>query len=550
MKASWSSGSRVLLLTVSGLPAFAGLLTALWSGADAAAMRRVFATPGIEMSIASALWTGIIATAIALALAHLAVALAATGGWRRSLNNLALPMLAMPHLAVGIGLVLVIAPSGLLMRLLSPWATGLSLPPDWQTVQDPFGLSLIAGLVIKETCFLLLVLYAAQAQVPAGRLLQQARTLGYGRIKGWLVAVAPLLQRQIRLPLSAVLVFGVTNVELAIPLGPGLPPTFPVLLWQWFTDPDPQIHAQAYAGSLLLFALTLAVLGGTALSGAAVRRAWQRWAAGGARGVREHGVRRAISVKLAALWITGMLVIVAIVLRAASGTWRFPAVLQTGDAFAAWQALLPAARDVAPLTLGLGLATAVTALLLVLPAAESVHRDDRARLRIGRLLFLPLLLPQMTFLFGVQVLLAWLHIDGRFVAVLLCHVIFALPYLWGLVAPARAAIDPRLANVARTLGASRRRTWWTVTAPLLARTGIVAMALAFSVSVALYLPTMFAGAGRVATAATEAAAAAASGSLRLASMHAILLAVLPFIAFAIAYITGALLFRERRGVPH
>ncbi len=295
--------------------------------------------------------------------------------------------------------------------------------------------------------------------------------------------------------------------------------------------------------------MTLAVLGFAALSGGIVRRAWRRWAASGARAVRERGVRRAISIKLAALWVTGMLAIGAIVLRAASGTWRFPAVLPTGEALAAWQSLLPAAHDVAPLTFGLGLATAVAGLLLVLPAAESVHRDNRARQQIGGLLFLPLLLPQITFLFGVQVLLAWLHIDGTFVAVLLCHVIFALPYLWGLIAPARAAIDPRLANVARALGASRLRTWLTVTAPLLARTGIVAMALAFSVSVALYLPTMFAGAGRVATAATEAAAAAASGSLRLASMHAILLTVLPFTAFAIAYVSSALLFRRRRGVP-
>jgi len=549
MNAAWPSASRALLLAVSGVPAVAGLLAALWSGADAAAIRRVFATPGIELSIASALWSGIIATAIALVLAHVAVALAATGGWRRTLNSLALPLLAMPHLAVGIGLVLVLAPSGLLMRLVSPWASGLSMPPDWQTVQDPFGLSLIAGLVIKETCFLLLVLYAAMSQVPAERLLQQARTLGYGRIKAWLVAVAPLLQSQIRLPLAAVLVFGMTNVELAIPLGPGLPPTFPVLLWQWFTDPDPQIHAQAYAGSLLLFALTLVVLGAAALSGAVVRRAWQRWAASGGRAVRERGVRRALAFKLGALWVAGMLAIGAIILRAASGTWRFPAVLPTGEALAAWQALLPAARDVAPLTLGLGLATAVAGLLLVLPAAESVHRDRRARQQIGSLLFLPLLLPQITFLFGVQVLLASLLIDGTFVAVLLTHLIFALPYLWGLVAPARAAIDPRLADVARTLGASRQRTWWRVTAPLLTRTGIVAMALAFSVSVALYLPTMFAGAGRIATAATEAAAAAASGSLRLASMHAILLTVLPFTAFATAYASSALLFRRRRGVP-
>ena len=195
------------------------------------------------------------ATAIALCLAHLAVAMAVSGNWRTRLNALTLPVLAMPHLAIGIGLALLLAPSGVLLRLISPWATGFELPPDWLIVQDPAALALIGGLVLKETCFLIMALMAALAQVPAATLQPQAQTLGYGALKGWLIAVAPLLQRQIRLPLAAVLVFGISNVELAIPLGPDLPPTFPVMLWRWFTDPDPTIHAQAYAGTLLLLAV-------------------------------------------------------------------------------------------------------------------------------------------------------------------------------------------------------------------------------------------------------------------------------------------------------
>jgi putative thiamine transport system permease protein len=187
--------------------------------------------------------------------------------------------------------------------------------------------------------------------------------------------------------------------------------------------------------------------------------------------------------------------------------------------------------------------------ILVLPAAEQLRHDNASRLKLGSWLFLPLLLPQMTFLFGLQVLLAYLGLDGTFPAVLWSHLIFALPYLWGMLAPARAAIDPRYLAVARTLGASPARAWLTLTVPLMLRSMLLAMALAFSVSIALYLPTLFAGAGRIATAATEAAAAAGSGTLRLASVHAILLAVLPLAAFAAAYAAGAAVFRSRREVP-
>jgi len=538
-----------ILVAVSAVPTIAGLAAALWFGADAGAFSRVLGTPGVGLSIASSIWSGAIATVLSLLLAHLAVGLAVSGGWRARLNAFTLPLLAMPHLAVGIGLALLLAPSGVLMRLLSPWATGFDLPPDWLTVQDPAALSLIAGLVLKETCFLIMALMAALTQVPSARLQLQARTLGYGPLKSWMTAVAPLLQQKIRLPLAAVLVFGISNVELAIPLGPGLPPTFSVLLWRWFSDPDPLIHSQAYAGTLLLLLATAATAIVATTVGHLARGALRRSTQSGRRRSNDRFAQGVIKATLVALGTVGVLAIVAIVLRSMSGAWRFPALLPGGDWLSRWNDVLPAAGNTVAVTAALATATALVGLALVLPAVEQCRYDGRTRARVGTWLFLPLLVPQMTFLFGVQVLLVRMNIDGTFVAVLWSHLLFALPYLWGLLAPARAAIDPRYQQVAATLGVPPSRVWLTVTAPLLARAGLVALALAFAVSIALYLPTLFAGAGRFATAATEAAAAAGSGNLRLASVHALLLAVLPLLAFAGAYASGAWLFRHRQGVP-
>ena len=538
----------LLLLAISVVPAVAGLAAAFWTGLDVGAMSRVIATPGIGLSFASSVWTGVIASACALLLAHAAIALAASGNWRRRLNVLALPLLAMPHLAIGIGLALVLAPSGVLLRLVSPWATGFELPPDWLIVNDPAGLSLILGLVLKETCFLIMALAAALAQVPAQRLQLQAATLGYGPLKSWLSVVAPALQQQIRLPLAAVLVFGISNVEMAIPLGPGLPPTFSVLLWRWFTDPDPAIHAQAYAGTLLLLAVSVFAIAAALAIGRVARVLLRRAAASGQRRPSEKPVRRALATILALGCGLGLLAVVAIVIRALSGPWRFPNLLPADGSFDAWHDIASLAAAVGPTTIALAIATAITGIALVLSAAEACRRSADARRHVGALLFLPLLVPQMTFLFGVQVLLVRMNIDGTFVAALWSHLVFVLPYLWGLLAPARASIDPRFDDVAATLGATPTRRWLTVTAPLLSRSVLLAIALAVSISVALYLPTLFAGAGRIATAATEAAAAAGSGNLRMAATHAILLAMIPFATFAAAYLASALLFRHRRGV--
>jgi putative thiamine transport system permease protein len=320
------------------------------------------------------------------------------------------------------------------------------------------------------------------------------------------------------------------------------------MLWQWFTDPDPVVNMQAYTGSLLLLVVTaLTVLCAALL--ARLFRTIRRLAESGSRRTGERTSRGSVSAMLGALWILGALGVIAILLRSVTGAWRFPNILPSGDGVFAWLSALSVTGGATATTVVLAASTALVSVALVLPAAERLHDNAPARRHVGLVLFLPLLLPQMTFLFGVQIVLAAMRMDGTFVAVLWSHLIFALPYVWGLLAAARGAIDPRYRDIARTLGASPVRVWIQATAPLLLRSGILALALAFSVSVALYLPTLFAGAGRIATVATEVAAAAGSGTLHLAAMHALPLTLLPLLAFALAYTAHALVFRRHRGVP-
>jgi putative thiamine transport system permease protein len=63
----------------------------------------------------------------------------------------------------------------------------------------------------------------------------------------------------------------------------------------------------------------------------------------------------------------------------------------------------------------------------------------------------------------------------------------------------------------------------------------------FAVSVAQYLPTLFAGAGRFATLTTEAVALAGGADRRVLGVYAFLQALLPLMAFA-----AVLALRPRR----
>jgi putative thiamine transport system permease protein len=83
---------------------------------------------------------------------------------------------------------------------------------------------------------------------------------------------------------------------------------------------------------------------------------------------------------------------------------------------------------------------------------------------------------------------------------------------------------------------------------MLLRPILVAGAVGFAVSVGLYLPTLFAGAGRVDTLTTEAVALASGADRRAIGVYALAQMTLPFLAFALAAIIPASLYRNRKGL--
>src|SRR3546814_205338 len=189
------------------LPAF-GYLPALGGdGFSLAPWAMLLEQPGLGESLRLTLVSGFLATLVTFTLTVLLLATCHGGRLLIALRAAMAPLIAVPHAAVALGLAFLIAPSGWLVRLVSPWATGWELPPDVATVQDPNALALALGLIVKELPFLLLMTLAALGQVRADERLAVARSLGYGPVTAWLKAVLPAVYRQIRLPVYAVLAY-------------------------------------------------------------------------------------------------------------------------------------------------------------------------------------------------------------------------------------------------------------------------------------------------------------------------------------------------------
>lgn len=186
-------------------------------------------------------------------------------------------------------------------------------------------------------------------------------------------------------------------------------------------------------------------------------------------------------------------------------------------------------------TLAVGAVAVAVSLALVLACLEFEQRRAKRGPPPGlALLYVPLLVPQVAFLFGAQVLLVRTGWDGALVAVVWAHVIFVLPYLFLSLADPWRALDPRYARAAASLGAGPWRVFWRVKLPILAKPVAIACAVAFAVSVGQYLPTLFAGNGRVPTLTTEAVTLSSGADRRVIGAYAVLQALLPLAAYLAA----------------
>ena len=532
------------------LPAFGYLPAIGGNGLTFDPWRRLFAYPGFATSLETTLFTGLFATLLSLALAVGCCAVAYGRPWAHRIGGWLAPILSTPHAAIAIGVAFLIAPSGWIARAISPWLTGWVLPPDVATVGHASGWPLVLCLVAKEVPYLVLMIVGALHQLPSAQHVAIARTLGYGRVEAWLKVVLPQVYPQIRLPIFAVLAFSLSVVDVALILGPSNPPPLAVLAVRWFADADIRFYFPAAAAAflqLLIVAVAMAIWSGVERIAA---RAGRRWIARGTRaGATSALARSAFGLALVA-YGTSSMAIVGMALWSFAAQWRFPSALPDLWTAANWMRGITGLAHSVFTTLALAFFATSIALVLVLGCLENEARTQRrAGSRALWMLYVPLLVPQVAFLFGAQVLLVRGGVDGTLPAVVWAHLIFVLPYLFLSLADPWRALDPRYARSAASLGASPLRVFLRLKLPLLLRPVAIACAVAFAVSVGQYLPTLFAGSGRVATLTTDAVTLSAGADRRVIGTYALLQALLPMIVYALAVVAPSGRVAAHRGLP-
>lgn len=521
-----------------------GIISVLGTGRiGLSAWRNLLELPGFWTSFHLTVWTGCTATLLSL---FLAVSFCAVSHTQNTATRWLTPILAAPHAAIAIGLAFVLSPSGWIARLLAP-IFGLDHAPDLATINDAWGNALIIGLIIKETPFLILIIWAALTEIPVRQNIAAGRMLGYRRAQVWIQIIMPQLWPLIRLPVLVVLAYSSSTVEMGIILGPSNPPVLAVFLMRLFTAPDLSMILPASAGAIVQLLLVVAVFAALLIVERLVCHIGLWWIRTGVRGRWTEPLLQTAGFMALIMFAVGAFALVSLTIWSLAWRWPWPSILPETWSLRLWgnttaQTWMGALYN----TLILAVASTTVSLIIAIAWLEAEDRSGRRRSDwVQILVYLPLILPQIAFLYGLNMLFLRFRIGGGIISVIWAHFLFVFPYVMIALTDPWRAFDPRLTRAAASLGAGSVRRLFTIKLPILIAPVMTAAAIGIAVSVAQYLPTLFMGAGRVSTLTTEAVTLSSGSDRRITGVYASLQMAFPFIAYMLAIFLPKLFFRHR-----
>ena len=523
------SAAWLIVALVAGLPLF-GVVLGLWPSVPIswADITVFFAYNGLASSVTSSLFLSLVAPLLALHIAFMVYSQYRFSRRWQALEKRLAPLLSLPHLAVALGLVYLFSPGGMV------WSTVLGVfshaAPDWLGLPRKSMITMILAIAIKEVPFFLLIFSALGRQLAIKDWLLQGRALGYSEAVSWWLLVFPNMLRQSRLALLAAMAYTLSVLDVSLLIGPNIPELYAVVLYNWQTGFGPFEQTQALLGNLLLL-LMLGVLIASIYM--------HEWLV--IRRLSSHAVM-AKPVKIASVsqvfkaWL-GFFSLLSVAILATfflwSLGWSTQSTMSTPDlSWSLWQEEWYFMQGPLLNSLNIAFFSGVLGVAMSLLALE-LQQQSRCYLP-DYIWLMAILLPQLSMVYGWQV--AHTDISGSYHSawIILSHLPFTFAYSYLVLRGPFQSLNRHYELVAASFGYTYWQHWWRIRFMLLRPALLSALAIAFSVSIAQYIPTLMIGAGRVATITTEAVAIASGNQQSITALYMLVQALLPFIAFLVA----------------
>ena len=455
--------------------------------------------------------------------------------WKIFEKNLSI-FLAYPHLAFGVGLALLFAPSGIFSHLLGiffDWKT----PPNWIGVPDPYGFSLYAGLVVREVPFLIFLMIGVLNRGPNKMYYLNSILFGYSRLKTWQNVIWPQISKKLYVPLIIVMVYGLSCVDLSLILGPNLPPTFSIFIFELIKDPNLENRLLASVCIiLLLFLIILSILIFFSFE-KVYNYLVKKNQINGSRSFPifiEKSLFYFISFVLFFFYILFFLAIFINLIWSFVKNWKYPSLIPNWT-LKYW--LSNSWHQVFIDTFILGLISSFIALFLSFCILELLKATSKKmKNRVNSFLFIPFFIPEISLIFGIYILFIYLNLNSSYFGLLWVHLIFVFPYLYLSLQSIYNNFEERYWQTSLLLGKSKIKTFFKIKLPILILPIFFSFAIGFSVSINQYLTTLFIGEGRFSTLTTEAIIFSSGGNRRILGVYITLQTFLTFLIFLFSFV--------------
>jgi putative thiamine transport system permease protein len=517
------------------LPLIASLYYALTGAFDSQAWQALFAHPQLWLGLELSIFTGAASAALALITAIIIVmATYESVSWRNLPATMGM-MLALPHLALAIGLSFLIMPSGVLARIIAN-IVGWQTPPSWITTHDPYGIALIAALTIKEAPFLIWIMAGLLNRDDIKQNFKDQRAaaicLGHGNVSIWLRLYLPQLMPKLIWPLVIVFIYAATVVDMSLVIGPTQPPTLATVVWADINNEQVINNARGNAGAVFL-SLALAICLGIAwLTLKTLTPMSRQFLSSGPSSLSSSSFMG--NAKYRTLVWFYVIIAALLLFMSFAQNWPFPNLTPTTST-RAWSLIFQNPKAMIT-SVGLAITTSATALALIILWLENMNEiSDRVLIWLSlAILGLPAILV------GLGQYRAFLNfgLTGNLMGLFLAHLMPVTAYMIIVIIGPYRAIDQRYNAAASSLGKSQIEFLRHIKWPLLKTPILAALAVGFAVSFGQFIPAQLVAAGRYSTLPIEAVTLTSGANRPLAAAFALLLLMPPLMAYVLSAHVG------------
>ena len=471
-----------------------------------------FNIAGISKSIIMSLFTGLGSTLLALFFSQVIILYFFKTRAYNYIKIIISPLIALPHITMAIGLIFLFSPSGLFFRLFSPWLTGFDRPPNFFIIPDEYGFFLILGLILKEIPFFILVSLSAIEQFSARQIFDLGKSLQNSNFSSWCILIFPLIYKKIRLVIFIVIAFTASVVDMSLILAPSTPSTLAIRILQIYQSSD--IDSFFIASNLALIQLLIIII---------LLLSWMILEI-----IVEHKLffiffmkilsfkifflKNLIFASAAILFSLSVLGIFSSLLWGFSKNWYFPSFFPNSIDIDTFINFYNENKFIVFISIFISVVVSFLSSLLTIIWVELMDILKMKKLYLEWIIFIPLFIPQISFLIGLQSFIILFNFDSFLIPLIIIQLFYVIPYSFIILAPSLREIKKDIIRVAASLGKNRFQRLVQIKLPIIMSSFLTSFAIGMLVSFSLYIPVYFIGAGRVTTLTVEALNLALSGS--------------------------------------